>query len=360
MARRAAPLGWLKAGLLAAGLALPPSLALAADTIVIGVSAPLSGPMAVLGKQVAEGARLAGAADKVKIVEADDACTAEGGVAAARKLIEAKVAVVTGFLCNESLAAALPLLKRAGIPALTVGVRANGLTDTREKTGWPVWRLAPRGDAERDAAGALMTALWRDALFAIIDDGTIYGRELAESFRASAEQAGLRPVLVDTFRPQMENQVALIGRLKRAGATHVFVGGDGADIVLMERDAAAQDADIVFAGGETLRLPTPGLTLTPGTIMIGLPDWARGAPKSVLARFAEAGIVPEGYALPAYAAVQIAAHAARAGAAQSALADTTFKTALGDIAFDGKGDLARNPFRAFRFEDGTFVPLEEK
>ena len=94
-------------------------------------------------------------------------------------------------------------------------------------------------------------------MFAIVDDGTIYGRELAETFRAAAEQAALKPVFVDTFRPQLDNQIGLVGRLQKAGATHVFVGGDRDDIAIMGRDAAQLDAGIVFAGGETLRAP-PG------------------------------------------------------------------------------------------------------
>ena len=78
-----------------------------------------------------------------------------------------------------------------------------------------------------------------DELFAIIDDGTIYGRELAESFALAAEQAGLKPVFVDTFRPQLDNQIGLVGRLSKAGATHVFAGGDRDDIAIMGRDAGS-------------------------------------------------------------------------------------------------------------------------
>ena len=98
-----------------------------------------------------------------------------------------------------------------------------GASDAR--TGWPVWRLGPRGDDERNAAASLLAKLWRDDPFAIVDDGTIYGRELAETVRSAAEQAVLKPVFIDTYRPDSDNQIGLVGRLKRAGATQVFVGG---------------------------------------------------------------------------------------------------------------------------------------
>ncbi|MBD0416616.1 branched-chain amino acid ABC transporter substrate-binding protein [Oryzicola mucosus] len=354
MRRAAATIGLL------AGLCLG-TTAGSALAQTVGIVAPLSGPMQILGRQVETGGRLAASALKLNVVVADDACTEEGGKAAAEALISAKVTAVVGFLCNEAAIAALPLLKDAGIPAITLGVRANGLTDTREKTDWPVYRLGPRADSERDAVGTLMTRLWRDELFAIVDDGTIYGRELAESFRAAAEQAGLKAVMVDTFRPAMENQVGLVGRLRRSGATHVFVGGDADDIAIMARDAKGMGASMTFAGGETLRMPTGTAAIAPGTIMIGLPDLAEAAPASVARRFRTADIIPEGYMLPAYAGVEIVAQAGKSSAdALKTLGTETFETAVGPIRFDTKGDLADNPFRTFRFDGSTFIPLEDQ
>ena len=222
-----------------------------AQTLLVGVAAPLSGPSEILGKQIEAGASLAAEANGAEIKTVDDACTADGGAAAARDFAAAKVSVVVGFLCTEAIEAALPILKDAGIPVITIGVRTESLTDRRAKTGWPVYRLGPRGDDERNAVATILTKLWQKELFAIVDDGTIYGREIAETLRAAAEQARLKPVFVDTFRPQLDNQIGLIGRLKKAGATHVFAGGDRDDIAIMGRDAGQLDAGMTFAGGET-------------------------------------------------------------------------------------------------------------
>ncbi|WP_378942730.1 branched-chain amino acid ABC transporter substrate-binding protein [Mesorhizobium sp. ANAO-SY3R2] len=344
---------------LAASLAAMPALA---EPLKIGIAAPLSGPQVMLGKQVTAGATLA--AEKVAAAPtvADDECTAEGGAKAAQSLIEAKVAVAVGFLCSEAIEAALPLLKDAHIPVITIGVRTDSLTDSRDKTGWPVFRLAPRGDGERNAAAALLTRLWANELFAIVDDGTIYGRELAGSFRAAAEQAGLKPVFMDTFRPQLDNQVALVGRLRKAGATHVFVGGDGEDIAIMGRDAAELGADIVFAGGETLRVADRTVHPAQGTLMIAPPEWTSVASADVLEAFEERKLVTDGYILPAYAAVEIAAAAASMAASRGkplveVLTGQDFETAIGTIRFNGKGDLAENPFRLFRFDGTDYVPL---
>ncbi|MBZ9812363.1 branched-chain amino acid ABC transporter substrate-binding protein [Mesorhizobium sp. CA7] len=342
------------------------SLAASADAqALVGIAAPLSGPSAILGKQIEAGAGLAAEANGIAIKAVDDACTADGGAAAANDFVDAKVNVVVGFLCTDAIEAALPILKDANIPVITVGVRTESLTDRRAKTGWPVYRLGPRGDDERNAVAAKLIQLWRDDLFAIVDDGTIYGREMAETFRAAAEQAALKPVFVDTFRPQLDNQIGLIGRLKKAGATKVFAGGDGDDIAIMGRDAAQLDAGIAFAGGENLRTPPGDVPYAVGTLMIAPPEWSEIADPKVVQAFAAKNIVPDGYTLPAYAAVEVA-NAALAGAESTgqplgeALTGRDFATAIGTVRFDDKGDLSQNPFRLFRFDGMHFVPLEDK
>lgn len=335
-----------------------------AETLV-GVAVPLSGPSAILGKQVEAGAGLAAEANGMAIKAVDDACGAEGGAAAAKEFVDAKVNVVVGFLCTDAIEAALPILKDANIPVITVGVRTESLTDRRAKTGWPVYRLAPRGDDERNAVAAELTRLWRDELFAIVDDGTIYGREMAETFRAAAEQAALKPVFTDTFRPQLDNQIGLVGRLKKAGATKVFAGGDGDDIAIMGRDAAQLDTGITFAGGENLRTPPGDVPYAVGTLMIAPPEWSEVADPKIVQAFAAKNIVPDGYTLPAYAAVEIA-KAALTDAESSgqplgqALTGHDFTTAIGTVRFNDKGDLSRNLFRLFRFDGTHFVPLENK
>lgn len=343
--------------------ALSPMVVHSAEMIV-GVAAPLSGPSALLGAQIIEGAtaaaRLPG--NTIRLDMADDGCSAEGGAKAAEQFVAAKVQIVVGFLCTEAIEAAMPALKAANIPVITVGVRTDSLTDRREKTGWPVFRLGPRADGEQTAVATLLTRLWRDELFAIVDDGTIYGRELAESFRIAAEQAGLKAVFVDTFRPQMDNQIALAGRLRRSGATHVFVGGDREDIAILGRDARGLSMTLTIAGGEALRAASGSVPLEPGTLMIGLPEWSEIASPAIVAALRANGTEPEGYVLPAYAAIEIAATALADQNPSLPLAEKLgareFQTALGPIRFDAKGDLAENPYHIYRFGSGGSFQMQ--
>ncbi len=332
----------------------------AAAEPVIGVIGPLSGPQSILGQQIVTGA-FAASRGKAQLVTADDQCSATGGVDAARRVIAAQAVSVVGFLCTESLEAALPLFKAARIPVISIGVRTSMLTDRHDKTGFPLLRLSPRADGEQQAVARLLVPQWREANFAIVDDGTIGGREFAEAFRAAAEQAGLKPVFVDTYRPDMDNQVALIGRLRRAGATHVLVGGNRHDLAVIARDAKERDYELTLVGGESLRSDANDIELAPDTLMIGLPEWGEVASPDVATFLSERKIVAEGYTLPAYAAVQVALSAPAPmpeGDAVAAFSDRDIPTVLGPLRFDAKGDLTASLYRLYRWDGSKFVELE--
>ncbi len=349
--------------ILALAIALPASAALA-QQVRVGLAAPLSGPSEILGRQMRTGAEAAAAARGVALTVADDACSAQGGLAAAHAFVAARVAVAAGFLCTEAVEAALPVLKDAGIATLVTGVRTNSLTDRQKKTGWLVARLAPRADAELAAASHILTERWRAEHFAIVDDGTIYSRELAEGLRNAAERAGLKPVFIDTFRPQLDNQIALVGRLRKAGATHIFVAGDRADVAIIGRDAAQLGYPLTIAGGEVLRALPDEIDLTDGALMIGLPESVDIARPDIVAAQRAAGVEPEGYVLPAYQTVEIAAEAVVRAAAQdkpvaAMFADQTFDTVLGAVGFNGQGERADNPYRLFRYQGGRFEEVKQ-
>ncbi|MBO6902007.1 MAG: branched-chain amino acid ABC transporter substrate-binding protein [Rhizobiaceae bacterium] len=332
----------------------------------IGIVAPLSESVELLGNQLRNGVEIAAAERRIASANlrfGDDSCTAEGGRQAAEAMVAGGVRIVVGFICTEAIEAALPILKQAGIPVVTPGVRTNSLTDQRQRTGWPVYRMAPRADDEREAVSDILVDQWQDKLFALVDDGTIYGRELVESFRLSAELAGLQPIFIDTYRPQMDNQIGLMARLRRAGASHVLVGGDRADVAIMGRDAAELGFDLVIAAGETLRSVPDDIPLATGTLMVGLPEPADDAPEAVLEAFRQREVIAEGYAIPGFAAFEVAVEALiRSETSGRTLADVlntdTFETAMGPIKFDDKGDLTQNPYRLFRYDGANFVVVE--
>ena len=167
-----------------------------ADEPLIGVAAPLTGPSARCSASRSGPAPSAAAASgsrRATLEIVDDALHGRRRrQGRARNSSRPRSSIVVGFLCTEAIEAALPILKDAGIPVITVGVRTDSLTDRKVKTGWPVYPAgAARRRGRRGGRLASCVELWRDELFAIVDDGTIYGRELAETLRAGS-RAGRR------------------------------------------------------------------------------------------------------------------------------------------------------------------------
>ena len=334
--------------------------------VVVGVAAPLSGSEAILGEQVRDGAeaavaRLSGAAGSVETITADTACSTEGGRQAAETFVATNVTVVVGFLCTEAIEAALPILREASIPTLDVGVRANRLTDRRERTGDLVWRIAPRSDAEAASVARTLAARWRDQPFGLVEDGSITARGLTDAVRRLLEEQGMVPQTIDNYRPAEEKQFALVRRLERTGITRFFIAGDRPDVATIARDAAELGLALEIVGGEPL--------LDEASVDVPLPDGIVAvAPRM---RFPELNggadasspaddTAPRGYYGPAYAATEIAVAAVRAAresgrAIPAVLQSEPFATALGTVRFDAKGDSDLDLYRVLVWRGDHFA-----
>jgi branched-chain amino acid transport system substrate-binding protein len=334
---------------------------LPASAAVIGVVAPRSGPYALLGAQVSQGARIAAELAGDTVVDIEENCEESGGAAVAKSLADAKAGMAVGFLCVETLTTALPLLKAQQIPAITVSVRSKILMEDALRNGWPFFRMAPVEGAEAEKVAAVILDLWKAEPVALIEDGTIYGRELASAVRQKLEPGGIMPVFSDTFRPGQEQQVALVRRLAKAGASHVFIGGDRADAAIIARDAAAEGIPLTLMGGDTMRAANRPLPLRDGVLAVALAEYA-AAPSAApaVAALRARNIEPEGYALPAYAAAELAHQAiSKAEAEHQPVADVltrdSFSTVIGPIAFDQGHELEDTPFRLLEWRGTEFV-----
>ena len=230
------------------------------------------------------------------------------------------------------------------------------------KNNWPLFRLVPGAAKEATKISDVILDRWKDKPLALIDDGTIHGRELVEAVRASLEKIGLSAIFTDTYRPSQEQQVALVRRLAKSGATHVFVGGDRADMAVMARDAASEKIGLTFLGGETLYAPDQPVPLQSGVLAVALPDYARQPQAAEVTKaLSEAGIVAEGYVLPAFAArTLLEAAKDLAGTDDIPLRDAVargkFETVIGPVSFDAHHELAENPYQLLEWRDGRFSP----
>lgn len=337
-----------------------------ADSLHVGLVIPQEGQFKPLGDHVREAFEI-WESDHPEVfadlVEGDDGCSEQAGADAALAMIEAGVNVVVGFLCTESLAAALPLLSEEDIPVMTLTVRADIIAEEAGRLGWNFFRLAPRAGSEAEIAADAILSLWADKSFALIEDGAISGRELVEAIRVILENRGLKPNFVDNYRPGQATQPSLVRRLKSAGVARVFVGGERSDMAVIAMEAERQGVPLEFMGGDQLHAPQGELPLPEGTIAV-LAAGATPGPEAAAAEaaFEQRGLVAEGLRIPAYAAAEIlGAIATRMDYSQTgvdeALRSTTFSTALGPVTFDRNGERKEPGFVLAVWRDGAFQRL---
>ncbi|WP_331374404.1 branched-chain amino acid ABC transporter substrate-binding protein [Sinorhizobium chiapasense] len=342
------------AGLISASPAL-------AAGLKVAVVAPADGPFAALGKQMADGAAFQAEDRGSQIIPIAESCDPAGGEALTKALLASGAEAAIGFLCTESLEAALPALAEARIPAITLSVRSDILMEDALKKKWPFFRLAPSGKAEAAAITDVIVANWKGKPLALIDDGTIHSRELVESVRNGLAEIGVTPVFTDTYRPAQEQQVGLVRRLAKSGATHIFTGGDRYDTAVIARDAKAERVPITLLGGDVLNAADLEVPLEDGVLAVTVPEASRSSEAEAVAKAMRAsGIEPEGYVLPAFAAMslleQAKDQAAKDGSAlRDALLKGPYATILGPIKLNASHERTDTPYRLMEWQDGRFV-----
>ncbi len=328
---------------------------------VIGVVAPLEGPYAILGKQVADGASVRAAAQGDSAVVVGDSCASGGGSAIVDRLVQEHAGVAIGFLCTETLEEALPGLKSAGIAAITLGVRSNVLMEDALKAGWPLFRLAPSQTTEVESLADTISTQWTAEPFALIDDGAIGNHDLLENLRASLEDKGVKPVLTDTLRPGQDQQLTLVRHLSSAGVLRAFIAADRDDVAVLARDITESGLPITLLAGASLDT-TPGtVQLAAGVQALVLSDAAAAGSNAELVKaLRAANIEPEGYVMPAISAVETAELALDAAAAEKkpvaeALLGRAFDTVAGPVRFTERHELTENPYTVMQWDGHAFV-----
>lgn len=304
--------------------------------------APTSGTSTFIGKQMSKGAG---------IEATDDACQADTAATAVHNFLNNGARFIYGLPCIEALDAAAETVAASENDAiiLALGVEVGDITSREKRNNWPVFRLGPNISNEAITIGTYLKAAWRDKPFAIIDDGTLYGRQLAQDVRAMLEADNLMPVFTDTYRPLLERQAGLVRRIAKSGASHVFVGGDAYDVSIMGDDAAAIGLTLTFAGGSAFLAPPADGTLPEGAVFAGLSDLSNDNNGSYFSTLAKAASQIGAQALD---------YAEQNDTTMSrAMTVLPFETDLGLIGFGLDGENDRQWFSVFEVKDGKPVAI---
>jgi branched-chain amino acid transport system substrate-binding protein len=302
---------------------------------------------------------------QLKLISVDDACNSGQAVAAAHRLVAAKVSFVVGHQCSNASIPASEVYERAGIIEMTSASTNPRLTEEGRAN---VFRICGRDDQQGSIAGDFLVSHWPNAKIAIISDGSVYGRGLADETRRQINRRGSAETLFEDLTPSQSDYSVLVAKLQAAGVEVTYFGGYYREAALLVRSAHERGYKMQLVSGDGIASEAFAQVsgeAGEGTLFTFFRDPRRSSTaEAVVERFRQQGFEPEGYTLYSYGAVQAWAQAAaRAGSVDAsaviaALRTGEFETILGKVSFDDKGDVKQPGFEWFVWRGGRYVPLE--
>jgi branched-chain amino acid transport system substrate-binding protein len=359
--------------LFAAAVALLAVGAARAD-IVIGTAGPLQGQYAALGEQLRRGAQMAVddinagggiAGEKLRLEVGDDSCDPRKAVDVATAFVAKGVKFVAGHYCSGASIPAARIYETAGIVLISPSSTLPKLTD---EGGWNVLRTCPRDDAQGTIAGAYIAGKYPLGKIAILADQAPADKALAQRVKEALNARGVTETLFENYVAGGKDYSALAQKLVDAAIGVVYVAGAYPEAALVLREIHDLGRNVQMISDDALvtdEFWNAAGDVGEGTLMTFPPDPLKiEAAQAVIQRFRDAGFVPEGYTLNAYAAVQAWVQAAEATAgtdprkiAAWLRAGNKVSTVLGEISFDAKGDVNDPRYAWFRWSQGKYVEV---
>lgn len=356
--------------------------AFAQDIVKIGHVAPLSGPIAHLGKDNENGARLAveelnakgvtigGKKVKFELLAEDDAADPKQGTAAAQKLVDQKVNGVVGHLNSGTSIPASKIYSDAGIPQISPSSTNPKFTRQGYKT---TFRVVADDVHLGGTLGRYAVQKLSAKNIAVIDDRTAYGQGVADEFEKAAKAAGATIVGREFTTDKATDFTAILTTLKGKKPDVIFFGGMDAVAGPMIKQMKALGLNTKFMGGDGIctgeLVKLSGDTIVDNQVYCAEAGGVEGPQEKILADFnakfkkrfnADVQI----YAPYVYDAVNVMVDAmVKANSSDPAkylpvLAKTAgYKGVTGDIGFDDKGDIKNGALTLHSFKAGKKITI---
>lgn len=232
------------------------------DTIRIGVAQPLTGNLAALGQDLLNGVKLAvadinkegfkikGKTVAIEVVAMDDRADAATGKDVARQLVEAGVVAVIGDLNSGVSIEAAPVYGASNIAQLAISTNPKftqlGLPTT--------FRLVANDTLQAKAIGSFAANQLSASKFAVLDDGTPYGKGLADGAADQLKAAKKETTIRQSYDDKTTAFDELAGKL-REGNVEVVVTtlNDFQVLALIEALKKVNYTKITILGGDTIK-----------------------------------------------------------------------------------------------------------
>ena len=338
--------------------------------ILIGVAGPLTGQYQSFGQQMLTGVKAAIdsqnakgglSGEQITLVSADDACDNTKADEAAQKLIAAHVDVVIGHFCSNASLVGAKLYEKAGISLIAPTAVLPALTESALTN---VVRLSTRYDAQGAFAAGRILIKRPNAKLALVDDGTAQMKEITASF---ATAIGKGVAVTASIAPDQKDFAELVAKMKAANIDTLYIAAAATDAGRITAQAQAAGLTLKRYGPDTLLAdqfweasgPAGESTLVSFPTDPTISSFAKG----LAADMKLLGEVPDGPALPAYAAAQLYFAAAESGPhtghgiAATLKSGTVYQTILGPMSFNAKGDGQALRFSWFSWNNGQYQTI---
>ena len=343
------------------GLALGLGFAVAGTAsaqVKFGMAGPITVPSAATGAQMKNGVDQAAEdlnktggilGQKIVVQYGDDVSDPKQGVSVANKFAGDGVKFVIGDYNSGVTIPSSEVYQENGILEITPASTNPTVT---ERKMWNIFRVCGRDDQQGKVAGTYILKHFKGKKIAVVHDKTTYGKGLADETRKTIIAGGMKEVLYEGINTGEKDYSALVSKIKQSGADLVYFGGLYTEGGLIVRQMRDQGVKAPLMGGDGItsdEFASVGGPGVEGTLMTYGPD-PRNNPvaKKVVEEFRAKKFEPEAYTLYSYAGVQVIKQAAEAAksldpkkVAEKMHSGMKFKTVLGDLAFDKKGDITK-------------------
>ncbi|THF61866.1 branched-chain amino acid ABC transporter substrate-binding protein [Pseudothauera nasutitermitis] len=335
----------------------------------VAIAGPMTGQYASAGDQIRRGADMAIAdinarggvlGEKLKLEVGDDACDPKQAVSVANTMVNRNIVFMHGHWCSSSTIPASDVYNEADILMATVSTNPQ----VTERGLQNIFRIMGRDDQQGMVAGGYIADTFKGKKVAVVDDKSAYGKGLADETAKAMEANGLKPALREAITAGEKDYSGLVTKMKQAGVEAMAYGGYHTEVALILRQAQQAGLNLTVIGGDTMtnsELVTAAGPAADNVLFTFSPDPRKNPDAApVVEKFRAAKVEPEGYVLYAYAAFQLFEQAAtKAGstdykALEKAVRGNTFKTVIGDLAFDAQGNLATPGFVVYRWQGGAY------
>lgn len=377
--------GFSDAGYKTAGLDKARIVTIDGD-IPIGISSALTGDVAGLGVPIADSAEVAGEGitikgKKIKWVREDDLCSAEGGPAAADRLVKANVVAAVGPICSGGTRASLKIFDDAGITHISPSATAGDLTTpTRPEGPYVTFFRVPVLNADEALQQAKFAADTLKAKKAfVVFDTDDYGKDLAAEFQKSFKAEGGEIVGTPAgYEKKTTDFKSIIANIKAAKPDVIYQAGFYAEATafLQQLRAEADLKAIPYVGGDGIKndeLITGAKDAAEGAYL-ALPGTTGSQFETYKSKYAtkfKGNADAATFGAEAYDAATAVIKAIEKVAVEKGgkleidlkklneeIKKSNFEGASGKVEFGDNGNRAGGVVRFFKVQGGKFVPLE--